>query len=319
LAALDMKNYFTEISPEYLDGLINRFLSMGMVTLSTIASFSILKKESEQGIASQVSIDAENDIPREKSPQYAVFFWISFVLIFVFLHFETYYFGKAFYEALYLPLQTYIWLGALALCSWKLKTTQNDIYCRLIIFLIIGLIIKLAVVDLRFWDINHSLIYSGLFEPMPMVIRIAGMIPLLALLIYFRKVLCEGNNNEIKMIRKLYGVIAIAILFVYLTFELNFVLNHILPSFRQGGISILWGLFALTMIFRGIRQDIKELRICALVLFSIIAIKIFLIDLDGQTELVRTSVFIVLGLVMLAGAFLYIRFKDTFAKKGEKI
>lgn len=317
LAALDIKNYFVEVSPEYIDGLVNRFLSMGMITLSTIASFSILKKEAEHNISSQITIESENDIPNSDSPRYPVFFWVSFVLTFVFLHFETYYFGKAFYKALYLPLQSYIWLGALAFCSWKLKTTKNDVYSRLIIFLIIGLIVKLAVVDLRFWNINHLLIYNGLLEAMPMLIRIAGMVPLLALLIYFRKMLVNEDNNEIIIIRNLYGVIGIAVLFIYLTFELNFVLYHMLPSFRQGGISILWGLFALTMIFRGIRKDVKLLRISALVLFSIIAIKIFFIDLKGQTELVRTSVFIVLGLVMLSGAFLYIRFKDTFAKQGE--
>lgn len=317
LAALDMKNYFVRVSPDYIDGLINRFLSMGMVTLSTIASFSILKREAEHNISSQIAIDSENDIPNSDTPKYPVFFWISFVLVFVFLHFETYYFGQAFYKALYLPLQTYIWLGALAFCSWKLKTTRNDVYSRLIIFLLIGLIVKLAVVDLKFWDINHLLIYRGSLEPMPMLIRIAGMIPLLAFLIYFRKMLVNEDNNEILMIRNLYGITGIAILFVYLTFELNFALYHMLPSFRQGGISILWGLFALTMVFRGIRKDVKILRISALVLFSIIAVKIFFIDLKGQTELVRTSVFIVLGLVMLSGAFLYIRFKDTFANIGE--
>ena len=318
LAAIDMKSYFIESSPDYIDGLVNRFLSMGMITLSTIASFSILKKEAEHNIISQITIDAENDIPRSDSPKFAGFFWISFVLAFVLLHFETYYFGLAFYKALYLPLQTYIWIGALAFCSWKLKTTKNDVYSRLIIFLIIGLIVKLAAVDLRFWDISHLLIYDGLLEPMPMIIRIAGIIPLLALLIYFRKMLCGEVNEEIVKIRDLYAVVALAILFIYLTFELNFVLNYLQPSFRQGGISILWGLFALTMVFRGIRKDVKALRITALILFSIIAVKIFLIDLKGQTELVRTSVFIVLGLVMLTGAFLYIRFKDTFAQKGEK-
>jgi len=317
LAALDMDNYFITSSPEYIDGLINRFLSMGMVTLSTIASFSILKREATHSISSQITIAPENDIQRSDSPNYAGFFWISFVFVFVFLHFETYYIGKAFYKALYLPLQTYIWLGALAFCSWKLKSTKKDAYSKLIIFLLVGLIIKLAVVDMGFWDINTLFIYRGALGPIPMIIRIAGIIPLLALLIYSRKMLVNEDTNEITTIRNLYGIIAIAILFVYLTFELNFVLSHILPSFRQGGISILWGLFALTMIFRGIRKDIKALRISALILFSIIAIKIFLIDLKGQTELVRTSVFIVLGLVMLAGAFLYIRFKDTFAKQGE--
>ena len=317
LGALDMKNYFFKYSPEYIDGLINRFLSMGMVTLSTIASFSILKRESEHDINSKITIAPENDIARSK-PQYMVFFWISFIFVFVLLHFEAYYFGRAFYEALYLPLQTYIWIGALAFCSWKLKTTKNDVYSRLIIFLIIGLIIKLCAVDLRFWNINHLFIYKGDLSPLAMTIRIAGIIPLLTLFIYFRKMLVDQKNNDVTTIRNLYGAIAIAILFIYLTFELNFALFHLLPSFRQGGISILWGLFALTMIFRGICKDDKGLRITALALFIIIAIKIFFIDLKGQSELVRTSVFIVLGLVMLTGAFLYIRFKDTFAKQGEK-
>ncbi|MCK4982595.1 MAG: DUF2339 domain-containing protein [Victivallaceae bacterium] len=318
LAALDMGDYFVRSSPYYLDGLINRFLSMGTVTLSTIAAFLTLKKEAGRSITSQITISPENDIPRPDSPNYPVFFWISFVFIFVFLHFETYYFGKAFYKALYLPLQTYIWLGALAFCSWKLKDTKKDAYSKLIVLLLVGLIIKLVFVDLEFWSINTSFIYSGQLLTMPIIIRFAGIIPLLALLLCLREKLSNEDNSEAVTVKKIYAVAALATLFVYLTFELNFVLHHTLPSFRQGGVSILWGLFALTMVFTGIRKDIKALRISGLTLFGIIAVKIFLIDLSGQSPLVRTSVFIVLGLVMLAGAFLYIRFKDTFAKQGEK-
>ena len=313
LGAVDMRKYFFTVTPDYVDGLLDRFMSMGMFTLSLICSYLTLKKCSK---ASEEIITRDNDIEQKQQTNPSKFFWVGSVFVFIFLHFEAFYFAKAFYESLYLPLMSYIWITALVLAAIKLNKTKDNVYNGLISLLIVGLILKLLFVDLSFWKISNKFIYGGEFEFMPIIIRAVEVLPILMVFVFcFR--LFSPTVEKVKTLKKTFAALAISVLFVYLTLELNYVLNYYYPEFRKGGVSILWGVFALVMIFRGIHKKIKPLRMAALTLFAITALKIFIVDLSNQSALVRTSVFIALGLAMLSGAFLYIRFKDSFEGNGD--
>jgi uncharacterized membrane protein len=117
---------------------------------------------------------------------------------------------------------------------------------------------------------------------------------------------------------KFFGVLSLAMLFIYLSLELNTFLNYKAPLFRAGGISILWGLFGLAFVLGGITRSIKGLRYAGLVLFTIVVLKVFLSDLSNLSQLYRIIAFLGLGLVVLAGAFIYVRFKDFFNIEPKK-
>ena len=117
---------------------------------------------------------------------------------------------------------------------------------------------------------------------------------------------------------KFFGVLSLAMLFIYLSLELNTFLNFKAPLFRTGGISILWGLFGLSFVLGGIIKNMKALRYAGLILFTVVVLKVFLSDLSNLSQLYRIIAFLGLGLVVLAGAFIYVRFKDFFNTEPQK-
>jgi hypothetical protein len=108
-------------------------------------------------------------------------------------------------------------------------------------------------------------------------------------------------------------VLSLSILFIYSTLELNTLLTCKAPLFRAGGISILWGLFGLSFVLCGILREIKPMRYAGLLLFSVVVLKVFFSDLSRLSQLSRIIAFISLGLVVLAGSFIYVRFRDFFS------
>jgi uncharacterized membrane protein len=82
-------------------------------------------------------------------------------------------------------------------------------------------------------------------------------------------------------------------------------------------LSILWGLYATFLIVIGIWKKRKHWRYSAIFLFGITLIKVFLYDLKTETEGARILVFISLGILLLAIAFLYQKFKHIIISDDE--
>lgn len=114
------------------------------------------------------------------------------------------------------------------------------------------------------------------------------------------------------------GMAGIGMLFLYSTLELNSFLKHYVENLRSGGISILWTLFALAFLVRGISRDIKPMRYAGLALFVIVTWKVFFVDLSRLDQLYRIVAFIILGVLVLCGSFLYLRSRKTFETKADE-
>ena len=78
------------------------------------------------------------------------------------------------------------------------------------------------------------------------------------------------------------------------------------------GLSILFGAYALVVLFRGLVLNIPHLRIFAIVLFGITVIKLFAYDLRSLSTIGKTIVLIILGIILLAASFLY----NKYVKKN---
>lgn len=76
------------------------------------------------------------------------------------------------------------------------------------------------------------------------------------------------------------------------------------------GLSILWGVYALILIYLGIFKRRKYIRIAAIILFAITLLKLIFYDISGMNTLSRIIVFISLGILLLIISFLYNKFKD---------
>lgn len=84
------------------------------------------------------------------------------------------------------------------------------------------------------------------------------------------------------------------------------------------GLSILWGVYALILIYIGIFKRRKYLRIAAIILFAITLLKLLFYDVAGMNTLSKIIVFISLGILLLIISFLYNKFKDKITE-DEKI
>jgi hypothetical protein len=81
---------------------------------------------------------------------------------------------------------------------------------------------------------------------------------------------------------------------------------------RQQGqvlLSGLWSVAGLVMLIVGLRRNLATLRQAALGLLLLSAAKVFLYDLSTLTSVYRVTSFIVLGLLLLVGAFAYQRLR----------
>ena len=106
--------------------------------------------------------------------------------------------------------------------------------------------------------------------------------------------------------------VAIFIFWVFLSFELGTVLSLIVPHFKEGGISMLWSIFAMVLLGFGIVKNIKNLRYCGLALFAVVVWKVFVVDLSQMEMIVRVLAFFVVGIILILGTVAYIKGDKTF-------
>lgn len=86
----------------------------------------------------------------------------------------------------------------------------------------------------------------------------------------------------------------------------------------RGGLSILWGILGFVMIYIGLNQRIRVLRIAALLLWAITIIKLFTYDFQQTSDAVKIVAFIALGILLLVVSFLYQRLKSLLAEDENK-
>ncbi len=75
-------------------------------------------------------------------------------------------------------------------------------------------------------------------------------------------------------------------------------------------LSILWGIYAISLVFLGIRKALPHFRIAGIVLLALTLLKIFIIDLARMETIARSLIFIAMGVLLLVASFFYVKFKD---------
>jgi uncharacterized membrane protein len=79
----------------------------------------------------------------------------------------------------------------------------------------------------------------------------------------------------------------------------------------QVALSALWSLVGLVVLVAGLRVDIAPVRTAGLALLLVAVGKVFVFDLSTLSSVYRVASFIVLGLLLLAGAFAYQRLRPA--------
>ncbi|HCE42324.1 MAG TPA: hypothetical protein DET40_02100 [Lentisphaeria bacterium] len=301
------KNFVFAKNQDYFNEMLTRLMTFGSLIISMALGYRLLKAERNgSGIISSEN-DTKEFIPKNFSA--GIFAGIGAILLFIYLHFEFYYMSRTFYQPCQMPLITLIWTTSIILAALAYSRSSKSLYMVVSVILAFGLLFKVFIFDLVFW--NFSI--DHLWFPVNSLAEEASMRTIDFLLIVgtfaWAFAILGGRTKDTA---KFFGVLSLSMLFVYLTLELNTFLNYKAPLFRAGGISILWGLFGLSFVLGGIIKEVKALRYAGLILFTVVVMKVFFSDLSRLSQLSRIIAFISLGLVVLAGSFVYVKFRESF-------
>ncbi|MBN1348898.1 DUF2339 domain-containing protein [candidate division KSB1 bacterium] len=100
-----------------------------------------------------------------------------------------------------------------------------------------------------------------------------------------------------------------AVLFIVLNIEVAAFFFAYAAGARFAAISVLWTLFSIGLISIGFMVKNALLRKCAMILFAITMLKVFLIDMSNVSTPYRIVSFTVLGLMLIGASYIYHRFK----------
>ena len=131
-----------------------------------------------------------------------------------------------------------------------------------------------------------------------------------------------SNTVERPLSTVLYVVFATALLILLSVESYHFCLDNI-DDFNQSrwsarmSVSIVWSVFALALLLFGFRRQLRAVRIAALGLFGLTAVKLILLDLAGQKQIYRIISFVALGLLMIGASYLYHRVEKRLEKTTE--
>jgi uncharacterized membrane protein len=145
-------------------------------------------------------------------------------------------------------------------------------------------------------------------------ILILGLFLAVWLLKYTRRKYPDVFPGFLSQVSLIFACVALGMFFLYSSGELWLCLQEFLQGFRNGGLSLWWGVWALLLLLYGILRGNPVCRILALILFGVCTLKIFLIDLSSLHALYKVAAFVALGLLLLTGSVFYTRFKERLSR-----
>lgn len=305
---------------EFLLGLLERAISFGTPIASLALAHSLIDKPV---LPSALACSEGSDVPLWMKDAWwlkAVFI-VGAGMVFVVLHLELLRSFGYLYPPLQLPVLTVLWLAMAVLMLSRFLAGAGDWLLQGFRLFLIAVMLKLLLVDLPSWDLTMvhvalddsvwTLRYSGAYSFQLAAMRLLDFAAIIVCLQFAQRRLRVANVDSGNMGMWLAGS-SLVLLFSFLSLEVNSMLYQYVPGLRSGGVSILWAVFALTLVFKGIKRQISMLRMIGLGLFALVAWKVFFIDLARLEQLYRILAFIVLGMLALGGAFLYMRYQQNF-------
>jgi len=302
----------------YLAALAERLVMFGVPVASVATGCRLLKRPLS---TTSVTVGKANDIGRLVRERWAVRAGIAVVVAMLFctLHLELNCSFTYFYPPVRMPVLTLLWVAMCGLVLYAYLADRSPLLLGLLTVLVAGLLVKLFLFDLGHeWKVTGDMLYRYNYSFVHAGMRLLDF-GAIVVFFGFAFTLLTGDIAA-RTARLTLGSLAVALAFVWSSLELNTFLYHFVPGLRPGGISILWSLFALGLIITGIRKEVQTLRFVGLGLFAVVVWKVFFSDLAELEQLYRIIAFMVLGVLVLCGSFVYLKFRQTFTieKDGAK-
>jgi uncharacterized membrane protein len=295
---------------DYFRLLVERVVMFAVPIASMGGAFFLLRSPAT---AAARPLERANDIQSVIRESWALRTTLAVALgmLFLYLHLELDRSFAYWYGPMRLPILSLLWLAFAFYVLYDYLKSGTVLVLYLLGFIVVAVLGKLLVFDLPAWQLSPEMVYGS-----PYSLRDAGLrlVDFGAMIAFFTVAfyLLFGRLDA-RLVGVLSGIVALALLFLYTTLELNTILGAYVPGLRAGGVSILWGVFALGLILPGIWKQVRGLRLAGLGLFAVVVWKVFFIDLAHLDQFYRIIAFIVLGLVVLSGSFVYLKYRHFFA------
>ncbi|HMO83666.1 MAG TPA: DUF2339 domain-containing protein [Lacipirellulaceae bacterium] len=235
----------------------------------------------------------------------------AFATLFVYLHLELSRTVGDFFEFARLPVLTLLWIAACGVLLLEYMKRETPVLQTLLVLAIAAVIAKGLLWDLPSWRVDSALIYNGPYDFGDALLRLVDFGAIVGFFAGAYALLSRRAGAA--QLRATFGLASVGMLFVYLTLEVNSFLRHYFEGIRAGGVSILWAVFALTLILRGIAKNVAPLRYLGLGLFAVVSAKDFIHDLRSLDPVWRIVAFVILGGLLVAGSFVYLKYREKFA------
>ncbi|MEZ6126940.1 MAG: DUF2339 domain-containing protein, partial [Planctomycetaceae bacterium] len=299
---------------DYIKQLGQRLIMFGIPIGSMWLGYRML---TQQGQTASVAVDRAADVGRwiENRTAAKAGLYVICGMLFLYLHLELNRTFGSLYPPLRLPVLTMLWLTVCGLLTFEFARTGSRIVQGFAFAVAGAVILKLLFVDLQSWSASTQFLYEGDYRFFDAGFRLLDFGVIIAFFAIAARMLMKSATHEQPQAHEAgiaMGFLGVCMLFLFTTLELNSFLKHYVENLRSGGISILWSLFALAFLLQGIARNIRSLRLTGLALFLVITWKVFFVDLARLDQLYRIVAFIVLGLLVLCGSFLYLRSRQTF-------
>lgn len=309
LLFLETGNQFFEIQPEVsIPAFLERLSLFGLPVLSLFAAHRLLQipGRSVDGIAVSRKNDISANIPARTGS--VIMFWSCVAVAFLYLNFELHYSMGHLRESLALPSLTLLWIGLATVAFFNWRSTGSSWVFGLF-SVVSGLILIKTLGFDRLAFANRGILFETSFGTGfgPRFIDFAGVLIFFSVLWQF-----FGKTTATRTPRLVFGYTSIALAFLYTTLELLIYSKEFWPQFVNGSLSIYWALFGLALLLSGLLKKFHVLRALGLILLSIVVGKVFFYDLNDFEPVYRVLAFIALGIIVLVGSFLYLRFQSNF-------
>ena len=113
--------------------------------------------------------------------------------------------------------------------------------------------------------------------------------------------------------------VAYGMAFLVLTGESHFFGREFLPSMRGGFVTIVWAIFASSLLAVGIVRRLRAARLTGLGILSAAVLKLLIADTASLATPGRVGVFAAVGVLLIAAAFLYLKFRTMFEAADEEV
>lgn len=329
-------NYFSYIEPEekILSVILNQVFLTGIAAIASLAiSLSVIKYQSEEKFLYQLP---------KKAIQNILTFSLLIVLYFT-LFFEISYQYQQLYEshaALNVITGVYNLIFILGVQIWTKLSNKKILFAY--ILGVIGIFTTITFYQPEFIFLRDKILLGEIDPIMPYKLH-WGLFFLSIAVISMNIIISPGifksQNIYLKLMRWINTFFVLFILcieldhIVLITNYTNDAFNpqtmdaweyfhntksHILEQTHRIGWPILWGISSFVLIIVGLQKQIKDLRVIALVVFTITLVKLFAFDVWEMEEAGRIAAFILLGIILLVVSFMYQKLKKLLLDDKEK-